>query len=398
MIRKPLVTIYVRHASECQHDGRPFFRGCDCPKWLRYSGSACLCGRKHKGRQHRWPSGFRSWTQAEERREEAQKRLDAGEGVSAHTSLPVEARKTVTQAIETFLLAKRGEGLSKATMRKLAYQLPLFDAFLSARSKFFPHEITPQDVVEFRATWSSADGKKWKSGVTRQKAQQNLRGFLRSCCGDNLKGLLDVLKPIKLSKADHARLEPQPFTEVELTRLLAQVSKTFPDATKASRMTALIHTQVATGLAIRDTLQLERSQISDGWLRIKRQKTNKAVRQKLDAGLHEELISVTNGNPKYVFWNGTSLPESATGLWQRDLKKLMVDCGLWIKGNLSHRFRDTAVDFWLAQGWTLTDVADALGDTVAVVEKHYKSLESKRAEERLARLPVRSWTATGVAR
>jgi hypothetical protein len=95
----------------------------------------------------------------------------------------------------------------------LAYQFPLFDAFLSARSKFFPYEITPQDVVEFRATWPSADGKKWKSGVTRQKAQQNLRGFLRSCCGDNLKGLLDVLKPIKLSKADHARLEPSQLHE-----------------------------------------------------------------------------------------------------------------------------------------------------------------------------------------
>ena len=133
--------------------------------------------------------------------------------------------------------------------------------------------------------------------------------------------------------------------------------------------------------------------------RIKRQKTNKPVRQKLDAGLYEELIAVTNGNPRYVFWNGTSLPESATGLWQRYLKKLMEDAGVWIKGNLSHRFRDTAVDFWLGEGWTLTDVADALGDSIAIVEKHYKTLESKRAEERLAKLPVRSWSSkAGVGR
>jgi len=39
-------------------------------------------------------------------------------------------------------------------------------------------------------------------------------------------------------------------------------------------------------------------------------------------------------------------------------------------------------------------LADALGDTVAVVERHYKSLESKRSEERLAKLPVRAWGAT----
>ncbi len=385
MLRKAIVTVYVRHRAECQHDGKPFFRGCDCPKWLRYSGDACLCGRSHKGRQHRFAAGVRSWSQAEEKREEAQKRLDAGDPTPLAAT---ETQRTIKQSIETFLLAKQGERLSNATIRKLRYQLNLFDSFMGDRSRFFPSEITPTDVIEYRATWN------WKSGVTRQKAQQNLRGFLRSCCRDNLQGLLDVLKPIKLSKADNARLEPQPFTEEELKSLLLQVPKTFPDAEKAVRVTALIHLQVATGLAIRDAVQLTRDNIKDGWLRIKRQKTDKPVRQKLDAFLHQELITVTNGNPRYVFWNGTSLPESATGLWQEDLRTLMKAAGLWIKGNVSHRFRDTAVDFWLGQGWTLTDVADALGDTVAVVERHYKSLESKRAEERLAKLPVRTWSAT----
>lgn len=344
----------------------------------------CLCGRSHKGRQHRFAAGVRSWAQAEEKREEAQKRLDAGD----QTPLPVtETQKTIKQSIETFLLAKEGERLSNATIRKLRYQLNLFESFMAERSRFFPSEITPTDVIEYRSTWN------WKSGVTRQKAQQNLRGFLRSCCKDNLKGILDVLKPIKLSKADNARLEPQPFTEEELTKLLAHVPKTFPETEKTARVVALIHLQVATGLAIRDSIQLEREHIRDGWLRIKRQKTDKPVRQKLDAGLYKELLAVTNGNPRFVFWNGTSLPESATGLWQEDLRTLMKAAGLWIKGNLSHRFRDTAVDFWLGQGWTLTDVADALGDTVAIVERHYKSLESKRSEERLAKLPVRSWGA-----
>lgn len=385
MLRKAVVTVYVRHSGECQHDGKPFFRGCDCPKWLRYSGDVCLCGRSHKGRQHRFPTGVRSWTQAEEKREEAQKRLDAGD----QTPLPklTETQKTIKQSIATFLLAKQGERLSNATIRKLRYQLNLFDSFMGTRSRFFPSEITPTDVVEYRATWN------WKSGVTRQKAQQNLRGFLRSCCRDNLKDILDVLKPIKLSKADNARLEPQPFTEEELTKLLAHAPKIFPEPEKTARVVALIHLQVATGLAIRDAVQLEREHVRDGWLRIKRQKTDKPVRQKLDPALHKELVAVTNGNPRFVFWNGTSLPESATGLWQEDLRTLMKAAGLWIKGNLSHRFRDTAVDFWLSQGWTLTDVADALGDTVAIVERHYKSLESKRSEERLAKLPVRSWGA-----
>jgi hypothetical protein len=71
----------------------------------------------------------------------------------------------------------------------------------------------------------------------------------------------------------------------------------------------------------------------------------------------------------------------------------MKDAGPWIKGNLFHRFRDTAVDYWLGEGWSLDEVAEALGDTVAVVQKHYKDLASKRMEARLAKLPIRSWSA-----
>lgn len=353
-------------------------------KWLRYSGDACLCGYSHAGRQHRVTANTRVWGVAEEKREELQRRIDTGETAPLVPVLVVKKR-TIVVEIETHLAAKKSEGLSAATLRKLKYQLGTFEQFLSARSKFFASEITPTDVIEFRSGWT------WKSGVTRQKAQQNLRGFLRLCCTDNLEKLLSVLKPIKLSKADTTRLKPQPFSEEELKKLLAQVPKTFTDATRAAKMTALIHCQVSTGLAIRDTIQLERENLRGGILRIERQKTGKPVVQKLDDGLFQELLKVANGNPRYVFWNGTSLPTSATGLWQTDLRQLMTDAGLWIKGNLSHRFRDTAVDFWLEQGCDMTTVAALLGDTTRTVERHYADLASKRMGDRLAKMPTRSW-------
>jgi integrase/recombinase XerD len=391
MLRRTVVTVYVRHRADCQHDGKAFFRGCDCPKWLRYSGDACLCGRAHQGRQHRLSAETRTWMLAEEKAQELQKRLDAGETTAPASTQVTAAPRTIADELKTYIVAKQGERLSTATLRKLKYQLNLFEQFMSRRSKFFAREITTTDVIEFRASW------KWKSGVTRQKAQQNLRGFLRLCCTNNLQPLLDVLKPIKLSKTDMSRLKPQPFSEAELKALLAQVPKTFPDKEKAARVTALIHCQVSTGLAIRDTIQLERKNLSDGWLRIERQKTNKPVAQKLDPALYQELMTVTNGNPRFVFWNGTSLPESATGLWQTDLRTLMKDAGVWIKGNLSHRFRDTAVDFWLEQGASMTDVAASLGDTVRTVERHYADLASKRMGDRLAKMPTRSW-GTGAGR
>ncbi|MFZ0760678.1 MAG: hypothetical protein WAM69_12075, partial [Candidatus Sulfotelmatobacter sp.] len=230
-------------------------------KWLRYSGDACLCGYSHAGRQHRLTANTRVWGIAEEKRQELQRRIDTGETASL-VATPEVKKRTVADEIETHLAAKKSEGLSAATIRKLKYQLGTFEQFLSARSKFFPSEIIPADVIEFRSGWT------WKSGVTRQKAQQNLRGFLRLCCTDNLEKLLSVLKPIKLSKTDTTRLKPQPFSEDELKKLLAQVPKTFPDVTKAAKVTALIHCQVSTGLAIRDTIQVERENLRGGMLRI----------------------------------------------------------------------------------------------------------------------------------
>jgi integrase len=315
---------------------------------------------------------------------ELERKLNAGE-------TPVvspDQKRTVADEIETHLNVKRISGkFSKATERKLIYHLGLFEKFLSNRSKFFPGDITVEDVRDFRSSW------KWQSRVTQQKAQQNIRGFLRRCfkADQNKLGLLlGELGPIHLSAEDEERLEPQPFTDEEIQRLFAQIPKTFENL-KAERIAALIHCQLSTGLAIRDAIQLERKSIQSGWLEIKRQKTRKRVSQKLNDALYQELLKVTNGNPRYVFWNGTSLPESATGLWQADLRRLMRDAGVWIKGNLSHRFRDTAVDTWLNKlGWGMEDVARALGDTIAIVERHYASL-NKRAKERLAKLPTYSW-------
>ena len=350
----------------------------------------CVCGHSHKGNQHRFSAETRTWGIAEEKRQEIQNRLDTGTGDTAGDSPEhvQQTKQTIKQTIETFITQKEGENVSKATIRKIKGLLHSFDDFLASRSKFFPNEIMAKDVIDFRARWT------WKSGVTKQKQQQNLRSFLRGINPD----LLDVLKPIKLSKTDVDRLKPQPFTDDELKRLVAQVPKTFPDEPeRVSRVIAMIHCQVLTGLAIRDAMQLERANLQENklglWLKIERQKTRKPVQQRLHPSLYNELLAIKNGNPRFIFWNGTSLPTSATGLWQKDLRKVMKDAGLWIKGNLSHRFRDTAVDRWLADGWTLMDVAEALGDTVAVVEKSYKSLESKRTEERLSKLPVRRWEA-----
>jgi integrase len=376
---RSVVTVFVRHRETCSYRSRgEFYRGCQCSKFLRYS---------RNGKQHRQAAKTRTWTVAEDKAAELQEQLDRGD-----TPKPIIVKgpqPTISNCVQTFISGKHSEGISPRRVKKLQRQLDQFEEFMSARSKLFPSLITAADVIEFRAGWDAI----WGSATTRQKAQQNIRSFLRTCCRENLNDLLAALKAIRLSKDDKKRLEPKPFTEKEIKTLFAQIPKTFPPA-KGTQATLLVKFMIATGVAIRDTVQLERRNLRDGWLRINRQKTGRAVRQHLDPTLCRELL---DGQAEYVFWDSEvhKLVTSAVTSWQDDLRLLMKEAGVWIKGNVSHRFRDTAVDYWLGQGCSMTEVAAMLGDTVAVTERHYASLASQRMEDRLAKMPRRSWVQKG---
>jgi hypothetical protein len=200
-VKKSVVTIWVRHQGDCKYanrNDRNFARDCDCVKWLRYSGDACFCGYRHKGRQHRLSTGTRSWTVAEDKRAEYQQRLDSGE-----TGVPLPApeshsQPTIEQQLQTYLIAKQSENISASVQRKLRYQLGLFCSFMADRSKFYSSEITPTDVIEFRASW------RW-SDLTKIKAQQNLRGFIKAVCRENRTDLLDALHATAFMRYSHAR-------------------------------------------------------------------------------------------------------------------------------------------------------------------------------------------------
>src|SRR6266567_1298391 len=111
-------------------------------------------------------------------------------GCDSSTASPAakhNAQATIAQLVETFITRKESENINAATIRKLRYQLSLFEQFTASRTKFYPSDITPQDVIDFRASWKS-----W-GDLTRIKAQQNLRGFLRFSCDGNRQTVLDAL-------------------------------------------------------------------------------------------------------------------------------------------------------------------------------------------------------------
>src|SRR6266853_5120327 len=173
---RSVVTVFVRHRESCSYQSRgEFYRGCQCSKFLRYSRG---------GRQHRKAAGTRMGSVAEDKAVELQGQLDRGD-----TPRPIIVKgpqPTISECIKTFITKKESGNISPRRVKKLRLQLDQFEAFMSARSKLFPSLITAADVIEFRGGWE----KTWPSTTTRQKAQQNIRGFLRTCCRENLNDLL----------------------------------------------------------------------------------------------------------------------------------------------------------------------------------------------------------------
>lgn len=107
------------------------------------------------------------------------------------------------------------------------------------------------------------------------------------------------------------------------------------------------------GLAIRDAACIERAKIQKDADRVtsvvmSRAKTGVDVCVAIPPEVAEALADVANGDPKYVFWTGASVPRTVTTNFQNDLRKVFDEAG--IPDGHSHRFRDTAAVEWLSLG------------------------------------------------
>lgn len=370
--RKAVVTIFVRHAGDCHLEGKNFARGCDCPKWLRFSLA---------GKQHRENAQTRSWAVAEEKRAEKQRQLDNPQKAVASSEPSTE--RTIKQCVDAFIKDKQTNNVGPDFVSALRGQLNRFETFFADRGKVYPASLTRHDISDFRATWAE----RWNP-LKRSKAQTNYRAFVKYCSrGD----LLDAFTKIK-----YAQSKPKPLTHEQVKKLIQQIPKTFSDSPEnVTRLTAFVKTAISLGPACIDAVSLEREAVqkaTNGVVRFERRKTGRVATPRIDDKLRQELLKLDGDSP-YLFWDGKGLLDTAVKAWADDIRQLFKDAGLYTKGDLTHRFRDTAIDFWFSEGCNSTEVADMAGDTVAIIEKHYKDYCSKGRESHIAKLPARSWEA-----
>jgi hypothetical protein len=133
--RIPIITIFVRHKAECKYAGNEFFKACRCRKHFRWSIG---------GKQYRKMAGTRSWTEAEELKLQLQAQL---------TGTPIphapKDRITVAEAVETFMAAKRNDGLEKPTLQKLDKTTARIQDFATASGVYALEDINLTHIT----TW-----------------------------------------------------------------------------------------------------------------------------------------------------------------------------------------------------------------------------------------------------
>jgi integrase/recombinase XerD len=143
------------------------------------------------------------------------------------------------------------------------------------------------------------------------------------------------------------------------------------------KLKALILLIRYSGLRISDAVAMKRERIGQNRrLFLYTQKTGKPVHIKLPESVVEALDECDDGE---LFWHGRGTLKSRLTEWQERLKKIAVIAGIEGRG-FAHRLRDTfAVDL-LNHGTPIEMVAVLLGNTVAIVQKHYAPwVESRQA-------------------
>ena len=78
----------------------------------------------------------------------------------------------------------------------------------------------------------------------------------------------------------------------------------------------------------------------------------------------------------YYFWNGVTSRRAVVGIADRTLAAVFKKSG--VKNAHAHRYRHTLATRLLEGGASFQEVADVLGNTEAVVRKHYGKWSKKR--------------------
>lgn len=377
MSTAPVITIFVRHSADCKYAGDEFCKRCDCRKHFRWT---------QNGKQFRRKAGTRSWAEAEDVKSRLMEEL-----TGRKSSADEPQTLLISEAVNTFMQAKRNDGLETPTLQKLQKTCDRIRDFAQDGGTFMLENVTLLHLT----TWPW--DRYFNTTHSLRTNQERVKSFFRYF---HNAGVI-AKNPAAAWKRISGRVEQvSGFTSAEYQKIAMTAKKT------DHKLYALVQLMRFGGLAIIDASCLERSQIIRNGneyriLLASRQKTSKKThRQMIDNALPptvgKGLFAVLNGNPRYVFWNRAdetpatdAEKRDAVKYWQKRVRALLDSAGF--SNATSHKFRHTLAIEMIRHGATFEDVAATLGNTVGVVAKFYSHEWSKVRRSHTDRAIKATW-------
>ncbi len=376
---------YRRHLERC-----PFFgRGgrdaradkCKCP--FHVDG-------KHHGERVRRSLKTRSRQTADRNLSELVRRLDVerdkrGDADSG-TARSVPTEKTLKEAVERFLSGKgtiQPDGsyhgdVERNTFRKYSTSLTLLSCFCDERGISVLADVGVDALEDFRQTR--------KIGLVTWKVErQTLVTFFGYC----VRRKWITTNPARELESPR-NLKPNevvPYTLQEEALILAACDQIGGGKYNRSgakyeqrRARAMVLLLRNTALRISDVATFPKDAVScdangNTWrVRLRTQKSGEPVFLPIPEALKLALDAVplprnAAQDCAFYFWNGHTSRRAVVGIAERTLSAVFKKSA--VKDAHAHRYRHTLATRLLAQGATFEQVADILGNSPAVVRKHY---------------------------
>jgi len=343
------VKIFRRHVSTCpfKAKGRAHEK-CGCPIWADPRPQGPLKSLRTTDRARA--------------RELAREMEDSGR-TTPSASLPA-GPMTITDAKEAFFANLTVRNLSAATKYK--------HEILWRQCIAFAERYRLEYVADLDATMIDRFVKSWNDKAnSRGKKLERFRQFFKFAVSrkwieeDPTAGMKGPIVRIK---------QTPPFTPNEMAKILAEAEKRINGAqvsarANARRAKALILFLRFSGLRIIDAVGCHIESVKGGRVRLTTRKTGEFIDVELPPQVTQALASISPASDLYFFWSGNGQIETAVKDWQKKLADIFKGAG--INGGHAHRFRDTFAVAMLENGKSLQDVADALGNSLQVTQRHY---------------------------
>jgi len=353
------VKIFRRHVSTCpfKAKGRAHEK-CGCPIWADPRPQGPLKSLRTTDRARA--------------RELAREMEDSGRASpsAALTAGPM----TITEAKEAFFANLTVRNLSAATKYKHEILWRQCLAFAEKNRLEFVADLDATMIDRFVKSWND-------KANSRGKKLERFRQFFKFAV--SRKWIEE--DPTEGMKGPKVRQgQTPPFTPNEIAKILAtaetriEQTRNPEQKANASRARALIVFLLFSGLRIIDAVGCQIEWVKGGRVRLVARKNGAHIDVRLPSHVMNALTSIPPASDLYFFWTGNGQIETAVKDWQGRLLQIFRDAG--IDGGHAHRFRDTFACAMLERGESLQAVANALGNSLLVTQRHYNPWSTTRQD------------------